>query len=174
LPADVPELQSGAITRATEPTARLVWLPDRDMQAAPADTRISEEDVPKQEPSVHNAPVPPSEIRGFADIRKDLALRRAVARQERAQIKTARAMRMLLQLLDGSSNPVSSAAAHAMLVSAAQESAATEAEEARKLFDAALDPENQGGTAHREAAAPENRRAIVHPPFAGRLAGSDS
>ena len=79
-------------------------------------------------PGVHVATGPASLLVG-----------RALLRQERAQIKAARAARMLLQHLETQAgDDPGSVDARVMLISAAQETAAAEAAEARRFLEGAL------------------------------------
>lgn len=70
-------------------------------------------------------------------------LRLALLRQDRAQAKAARAMRLLLQHLDGAAPAEGSVAQQGRLslIAAAQDSAAAEAAQVRSLLDAGLFPD---------------------------------
>ena len=92
---------------------------------------------------------PPTELTP-AETEDNLALQRAPLHQQRAQVKSARAIRLLLQHLEGqtASDGSPPAKARAALIAAAQENAASEAAQARAGL------ENCGTAGHGNAASP--------------------
>ena len=126
--------------------------PDEDSQ--PPQAEVAEAEAPRaapirpaykplplvrrsQRPRSTPAPVV-SETMSGADSERSAFVREALLRQERAQAKAARAMRLLLQHLEtqsGAGSPSSSPPGRTALIAAAQESAAAEFAGARALLE---------------------------------------